>query len=109
MSSTSTWSFVISSLLLIDYLCLHLLFLKKMSFYIFTSVIVKKLDDWDERVLIIETMIRRSDVQKYVNLITVESTELIKSSVLTFFTIKFDAIKSDDLWIDQQRNLAILR
>ncbi len=61
--------------------------------------------------LIIETMIRRNDVQKYVNLIrfTVESTESVKSSILTFFTIKLDAIKSDDLSIDQQRDLAILR
>ncbi len=59
--------------------------------------------------LIIETMIRRSDVQKYVNLITIESTESFKSSILTFFTIKLDAIKSDDLSINQQRDLAILR
>ncbi len=111
MSSTSIWSFVISSFLLIDCLCLHLLSSKKMSFYIFTSVILKELDNWDEWVLIIETMIRRNDVQKYVNLIrfTVESTESVKSSILTFFTIKLDAIKSDDLSIDQQRDLAILR
>ncbi len=54
-------------------------------------------------------MIRRSDVQKYVNLITIESTESFKSSILTFFTIKLDAIKSDDLSINQQRDLAILR
>ncbi len=61
--------------------------------------------------LIIETMIRRSDVQKYVNLIklTIESTESVKSSTLTFFTVKLDAIKSDNLSIDQQRDLAILR
>jgi phage anti-repressor protein len=62
-------------------------------------------------VLIIEAMIRRSDIQKYVNMIrfTVESTESVKSSIFTFFTVKFDAVKSDDLSIDQQRDLAILR
>jgi hypothetical protein len=54
-------------------------------------------------------MIRRDDVQKYVNLITVESTESVKSSILTFFTIKIDAVKSDDLSTDQQRDLTILR
>ncbi len=59
--------------------------------------------------LIIETMIKRNDVQKYVNLITIESTESIKSSTLTFFIVKLEAIKSDDLSIDQQRDLAILR
>jgi hypothetical protein len=80
-----------------------------MSFYIFTNVILKKLDDWDEWVLIIETMIRRNDVQKYLNLITIESTESVKSSIFTFFAIKLDAIKSNDLSIDQQRDLAILR
>jgi hypothetical protein len=102
---------ITQSLLLIDCLCLHLSFSKKMSFYIFTSVILKKLDHWDEWVLIIETMIKRDDIQKYVNLIrfTIESTESVKSSIFTFFTIKFDAIKSDDLSIDQQRDLAILR
>jgi hypothetical protein len=54
-------------------------------------------------------MIRRDDVQKYVNLITVESAESVKSLTFTFFTIKLGATKSDDLSTDQQRDLAILR
>jgi hypothetical protein len=54
-------------------------------------------------------MIRRGDVQKYVNLITVESTESVKSSTLTFFTVKSGAVKSNDLSVDQQRDLTILR
>jgi hypothetical protein len=103
------FDFSSQALLLIDCLCLHFLSSKKMFFYIFTNVILKKLDDWDEWMLIIETMIKRSDVQKYVNSITVESTESVKSSIFTFFTIKLDAIKSNDLSIDQQRDLAILR
>jgi hypothetical protein len=107
MSSTSIWSFDYSSSF-IDWLSLSSSS-TKMSFYIFISVILKKLDDWDEWVLIIETMIRRDDVQKYVNLITVESIESVKSSIFTFFTIKLEAIKSDDFSIDQQRDLTILR
>ncbi len=82
---------------------------EKMSFYTFTSVILKKLDDWDEWVLIIEAMIRRDDVQKYVNLITVEPTESVKPPTFTFFTVKPEAAKSDDLSTGQQRDLAILR
>jgi hypothetical protein len=109
MSPASTWSFDYSSLL-IDWLSLSLSS-TKMSFYIFTSVILKKLDDLNEWVMIIETMIKRDDIQKYVNLIrfTVQSTESVKSSILTFFTVKIDAVKSDYLSIDQQRDLAILR
>jgi hypothetical protein len=108
MSSTSTWSFDYSSSL-IDRLSLSLSS-TKMSFYIFTSVILKKPDDWDEWVLIIDTMIKRDNIQKYVNLIRIiESTESVKSSILTFFTIKLDAVKSNDLSINQQRDLAILR
>jgi hypothetical protein len=108
MSSTSIWSFDYSSFF-IDRLSLSSSS-TKMSFYIFTSVILKEPDDWDEWVLIIDTMIKRSDIQKYVNLIRIiESTESVKSSTLTFFTIKLDAVKSNDLSIDQQRDLAILR
>jgi hypothetical protein len=60
-------------------------------------------------VLIIEAMIRRDDVQKYVNLITVEPTESVKPPTFTFFTVKPEAAKSDDLSTGQQRDLAILR
>jgi hypothetical protein len=81
-----------------------------MSFYTFTSVVLKEPGDWDEWVLVIETMIKRSDIQKYVNLIRIiESAESVKSSTSTFSTGKLGAAKSDDLSAGQQRDLAILR
>ncbi len=86
--------------------------ISKMSFIINsaasqkTNVILKKLDDWDEWIMIVKTMIRRDDVERYVNLIKIESIEFHFS---IFFTIKIDAINSTDLSIDEQRDLAILR
>jgi hypothetical protein len=74
-----------------------------------TNMILKKLDDWDEWIMIIKTMIKRDDVERYVNLIKIESVELIKFDLSIFFTIKIDAINSIDLSIDEQRDLAILR
>jgi hypothetical protein len=82
-----------------------------MSFYIFTSVVLKEPGDWDEWVLVIEAMARRGGVQEYVDLIrlTVEPAEPVKPSTPTFSTIKSGAAKSDDLSAGQQRDLAILR
>jgi hypothetical protein len=74
-----------------------------------TNVILKKLDDWDEWIMIVKTMIRRDDVERYVNLIKIESIESIELDFSIFFTIKIDAINSTDLSIDEQRDLAILR
>ncbi len=54
-------------------------------------------------------MIKRDDVERYVNLIKIESIEFIELDFFIFFTIKIDAINSIDLSIDEQRNLAILR
>jgi hypothetical protein len=54
-------------------------------------------------------MIKRDDVEKYVNLIKIESAEFIELDLFIFFTIKFDATNSTDLSIDEQRNLSILR
>jgi hypothetical protein len=48
-------------------------------------------------VLIIDTIPKRSGVQKYVDLTTVEPAESVKPSTPTFFTVKPDAAKSDDL------------
>jgi hypothetical protein len=59
--------------------------------------------------MIIKTMTRRDDVEKYVNLIKIESAESIELDLSIFFTIKLDAINSIDLSIDEQRDLAILR
>jgi hypothetical protein len=73
-----------------------------------TNVILKKLDDWNEWIMIIKTMIKRDDVERYVNLIRIESTESIEFDFSIFFTIKIDAINSTDLSIDEQRDLAIL-
>jgi hypothetical protein len=54
-------------------------------------------------------MIKRDDVERYVNLIKIESAEFIKLDLSIFFTIKLDAISSTDLSIDEQRNLAIMQ
>jgi hypothetical protein len=59
--------------------------------------------------MIVMTMIKRDDVERYVNLIKIESIESIEFDLSIFFTIKIDAINSIDLSIDEQRDLAILR
>jgi hypothetical protein len=74
-----------------------------------TNVILKKLDDWNEWIMIVKTMIKRDDVERYVNLIKIESIEFIELDLSIFFTIKIDAINSTDLSIDKQRDLAISR
>ncbi len=74
-----------------------------------TNLILKKFDDWDEWVMIVKTMIKRDDVEKYVNLTKIESAEFIEFDFFIFFTIKFDATNFIDLSIDEQRDLAIMR
>jgi hypothetical protein len=74
-----------------------------------TNLILKKLDDWDEWVMIVKTMTKRDDVERYVNLIKIESAEFIELDFFIFFTIKFDATNSIDLSINEQRDLAIMR
>jgi hypothetical protein len=59
--------------------------------------------------MIIKAMIKRDDVERYVNLIKIEPAESIEFDLSIFFTIKFDATNSTDLSIDEQRDLAILR
>ncbi len=59
--------------------------------------------------MIVKTMTKRDDVEKYVNLIKIESAESIELDLFIFFTIKFDATNSTDLSIDEQRDLAIMR
>jgi hypothetical protein len=74
-----------------------------------TNLILKKLDDWDEWIMIIKTMIKRDDVERYVNLIKIEFAEFIELDLSIFFTIKLDATNSTELSIDEQRDLVILR
>jgi hypothetical protein len=129
MSSTSTWSFDYSeslidwlnivsffaSLFLCCFINLRINTTSKMSFFINstasqkTNVILKKLDDWDEWIMIIKTMIKRDDVKRYVNLIKIASAKSIELDLFIFFTIKIDAINSTDLSIDEQRDFVILR
>jgi hypothetical protein len=59
--------------------------------------------------MIVKTMIKRDDVEKYVNLIKIEAAESIEFDLSIFITIKLDATNSTDLSIDEQRDLAILR
>jgi hypothetical protein len=54
-------------------------------------------------------MIKRDDVEKYVNLTKTESAESIEFDLSIFFTIKLDATNFIDLSIDEQRDLAIMR
>jgi hypothetical protein len=129
MSSTSTWSFhnsesfidwlntvsSFASLFLCCLINLRISTISKMSFFINsaasqkTNVILKKLDDWDEWIMIIKTMIKRDDVERYVNLIRIESAKSIELDLFIFFTIKIDTINSTDLSIKEQRDLVILR
>ncbi len=74
-----------------------------------TNLILKKFDDWNEWIMIVKTMTKRDDVEKYVNLIKIESAEFIEFDLFIFFTIKLDATNSTDLSIDKQRDLAIMR
>jgi hypothetical protein len=135
MSSTSIWFFdyseffidwlIIVSISFSSFVSFHLCCfinllintISKMFFFINsaassskTNVILKKLDDWNEWIMIIKTMIKRDDVERYVNLIKiVKSAESIKLDLSIFFTIKIDATNSTDLSIDEQRDLVILR
>ncbi len=59
--------------------------------------------------MIVKTMTKRDDVEKYVNLIKIESAKFIELDLSIFFTIKLDATNSIDLSIDEQRDLAIMR
>ncbi len=74
-----------------------------------TNLILKELDDWNEWIMIVKTMIKRDDVERYVNLTKIESAEFIEFDLFIFFTIKFDATNFTDLSIDEQRDLAIMR
>jgi hypothetical protein len=129
MSSTSTWLFdfleffidwlnIVSSFasLLLCYLInLRIITISKMYFFNNsaasqkTNVIFKNFDDWDEWIMIVKTMIKCDDIERYVNLIKIESTKLIVFDLFIFFTIKIDAINSIDLSIDEQRDLVIMR
>jgi hypothetical protein len=74
-----------------------------------TNLILKKLDDWDEWIMIVKTMTKHDDIERYVNLTKIESTEFIEFDLFIFFTIKLDATNFTDLSIDEQRDLAIMR
>jgi hypothetical protein len=59
--------------------------------------------------MIVKTMIKRDDVERYVNLTKIESAEFIEFDLFIFFTIKLDATNFTDLSIEKQRDLAIMR
>ncbi len=59
--------------------------------------------------MIVKTMIKRDDVERYVNLTKIESAESIEFDLSIFFTIKLGATNFTDLSIDEQRDLAIMR
>jgi hypothetical protein len=103
-----------ASFILCCFINLRINTISKMFFIINSTIskiilILKKFDDWDEWVMIVKTMTKRVDVEKYVNLIKIEFAEFIEFDLFIFFTIKFDATNSTDLSIDEQRDLAIMR
>jgi hypothetical protein len=51
--------------------------------------------------MLIKTMIKRESVERYVNLIRIESAKSIEFDFFIFFTIKIDAINLIDLSIDE--------
>ncbi len=60
--------------------------------------------------LIVDAMIQKRDIQKYVNLVRiVKSVESIKKSTSNFFTIVQSTTFSADLIENQRRNLIVLR
>jgi hypothetical protein len=59
--------------------------------------------------MIVKTMTKRDDVERYVNLIKIEFAKFIELDLSIFFTIKLDATNSIELSIDEQRDLVILR
>jgi hypothetical protein len=73
------------------------------------AMILKNLDDWDEWFLIIETIIKRDKIEKFVNLIIIESSKSIKSSSFTFIDFVNDVTSSVDLSIAKRHDLVILR
>jgi hypothetical protein len=54
-------------------------------------------------------MIKRNNVERYINLIKIESIESIEFNLFIFFTIKIDVINLTNLSIEKQRDFAILR
>ncbi len=74
-----------------------------------TIVVLTKSSDWDEWILIINFMIRRSDIDEYVNLIKLESLESVKFEMLIFFSIKSEITSSKNFIKDERRDLLMMR
>ncbi len=73
------------------------------------TIILKHLDDWDEWFLIIKTMIKCDKNEKFVKLIDIVSSKLIKSLTFIFFDIINDVTFSFNLSIEKRDDLVILR
>jgi hypothetical protein len=84
-----------------------------MSFFIITSkftILLKKLNDWDEWFLIVKFMIKSDDIKKYVNLIkTIESLESSKSKLSSFSNIVQKVTSTANLIENQRRHLSMMR
>jgi hypothetical protein len=74
-----------------------------------TTVVLAKPSDWDEWILIINFMTRRSDIDEYVDLIKPETPESVKPGMSTFFSIKSGATSSKNLTEDERRDLLMMR
>jgi hypothetical protein len=72
-------------------------------------VVLIKSSDWDEWILIINFMTRRSDIDEYMNLIKSKSFELVKSKMSIFSSIKSEIISFKNLIKDERRDLLMMR
>jgi hypothetical protein len=126
MSSACIWNFRCFKLFLID--CLIFIwtsykeekmshsfdyFIDAISNSIFmtnkTIVVLIKSSDWNEWILIINFMIRRSSIDAYVNLIKPELSESVKPVLFTFSSIKNEVTFSKVLIEDERRDLLMMR
>ncbi len=114
MSPTCIWNFRCLKLFF-DWLFLSSSFFTKMSVsnFIFltkkTIVVLIKSFDWDEWIMIINFMIKRSDIDEYVNLIKSKFFESVKFEMLIFFSIKNEITSSKNLIEDERRDLLMMR
>ncbi len=73
------------------------------------AMILKNFNNWDEWFLIIEIIIKRDKIKKFVNLIIIELSKLIKSSSFTFINFVNNVTLSINLSITKRHDLFILR
>ena len=74
-----------------------------------TVVVLKEPGDWDEWILIVESMAKRGGIEQYVDLAKPEPDEPIRPITPTFSSMKAGAVSSEDLTEGQRRDLILRR